>query len=148
LAKALKPTFVTTHTKGEEQALIEDALVRSGVVLICRRHQNIAAIGNLIVGNDTTVPQSWPEGGYDLFGRSVRDPELSAVLSRAAGHILDHAGADEALRRSAEADYRAVIAAARLGVGWRIGGPGAGWTALPLLAPGILVFLPMVLVGV
>jgi hypothetical protein len=58
---------VTSHTKGEEQALVEDALGRSGVVLICWQHQNIAAIGNLIVGNTTTVPQSWPKDRYDLI---------------------------------------------------------------------------------
>jgi hypothetical protein len=67
LADALGLTPVTTHTKGEEQALVQDALSRSGVVLICWQHQNIAAIGNLIVGNITTVPQRWPEDRYDLI---------------------------------------------------------------------------------
>lgn len=73
LAEALKLAPVTTHTKGEEQALVDDALGRSGTVLICWQHQDIAKIGNLIVGNDTTVPQSWPEDRYDLvyvFDRS------------------------------------------------------------------------------
>ena len=57
-----------------ENALVGDALRRSGVVLICWQHQNIAAIGNLIVGNNTTVPQSWAEDRYDLiyvFDRSA-----------------------------------------------------------------------------
>jgi hypothetical protein len=67
LAAALGLSPVTAHTKGEEQALVEDALGRSGVVLICWQHQNIAAIGNLIVGNTTTVPQSWPGDRYDLI---------------------------------------------------------------------------------
>ena len=67
LAEALKLAPVTTHTKGEEQALVDDALGRSGTVLICWQHQNIAAIGNLIAGNSTTVPQSWPEDRYDLI---------------------------------------------------------------------------------
>ncbi|MBP7001961.1 hypothetical protein [Amaricoccus sp.] len=66
LAEALKLVPVTTHTKGEEQALVADALGRTGVVLICWQHQRIAAIGNLIVGDDTTVPQRWPEDRYDL----------------------------------------------------------------------------------
>ena len=92
LAEALKLTPVTTHTKGEEQALVDDALGRSGIVLICWQHQNIAAIGNLIVGNNTTVPQSWPEDRYDLiyvFESRRRCLELSAVLSRAAGYIMN-----------------------------------------------------------
>jgi hypothetical protein len=67
LAEALKLTPVTIHMKGEEQALVHDAISRSGTVLICWQHQNIAAIGNLIVGNNTTVPQSWPEDRYDLI---------------------------------------------------------------------------------
>jgi hypothetical protein len=74
LAEALKLTPVTTYTKGEEQALVDDALGRPGIVLICWQHENIAAIGNLIVGNNMTVPQSWPEDRYDLiyvFDRST-----------------------------------------------------------------------------
>ena len=67
LAEALKLAPVTTHTKGEEQALVDDALGRPGTILICWQHENIAAIGNLIVGNNTTVPQSWPEDRYDLI---------------------------------------------------------------------------------
>ena len=83
---------MTTHTKGEEQALVEDALGRSGTVLICWQHQNIAAIGNLIVGNNTTVPQSWPEDRYDLclvFDRAGDAWSFRAVLSRAAGYIMN-----------------------------------------------------------
>ncbi|MBM9594827.1 DUF6691 family protein [Roseitranquillus sediminis] len=46
-------------------------------------------------------------------------------------------------------DRPLVIGAAVFGIGWGIGGfcPGPAWTALPLLAPGTLVFLPMMLVG-
>jgi hypothetical protein len=67
LAAALGLAPVTIHTKGEEQALVADALSRSGTVLICWQHQNIPAVGNLILGDRTTVPQSWPEDRYDLI---------------------------------------------------------------------------------
>ena len=67
LANALELDPVTTYTKGEEAALVADVLGRSGTVLICWQHEDIAAIGNLIVGNDTTVPQTWPEDRYDLI---------------------------------------------------------------------------------
>jgi hypothetical protein len=46
---------------------VRDALSRDGIVLICWQHEDIPTIGNLIVGNDTTVPQSWPEDRYDLI---------------------------------------------------------------------------------
>lgn len=58
---------VTAHTRGEEQALVEDTLSRQGTVLICWQHEDIPAIGNLIMGDAKTVPQSWPEDRYDLI---------------------------------------------------------------------------------
>ncbi|MGA0613909.1 DUF6691 family protein [Paracoccus sp. KR1-242] len=45
---------------------------------------------------------------------------------------------------------RPLLAGALLfGIGWGIGGfcPGPAWTALPLLAPGTLIFLPAMLAG-
>ena len=109
LAEALKLTPVTIHTKGEEQALVHDALGRSGTVLICWQHQNIAAIGNLIVGNNTTVPQSWPEDRYDLiyvFESRRRCLELSPVLSWAAGHIINQGWRPSTARASASGRKR------------------------------------------
>lgn len=46
-------------------------------------------------------------------------------------------------------DRPLILGAALFGIGWGIGGfcPGPAWTALPLLAPGTLVFLPAMLVG-
>ena len=46
-------------------------------------------------------------------------------------------------------DRPLLAGAAMFGVGWGIGGfcPGPAWTALPLAAPGTLVFVPMMLVG-
>ena len=48
-----------------------------------------------------------------------------------------------------DVDARLVGGAAVFGVGWGIGGfcPGPAWTALTLAAPGTLVFLPSMLVG-
>jgi hypothetical protein len=67
MARRLDLTPVITFTKGEEPLLVKDVLTRTGTVLICWQHQDIATIGNLIVGNDTTVPQTWPENRYDLI---------------------------------------------------------------------------------
>ncbi len=46
-------------------------------------------------------------------------------------------------------DRQMILGAALFGIGWGIGGfcPGPAWTALPLLAPGTLVFLPAMLAG-
>jgi len=46
-------------------------------------------------------------------------------------------------------DRPLLTGAALFGVGWGIGGfcPGPAWTALPLLAPGTLVFVPAMLAG-
>ncbi len=46
-------------------------------------------------------------------------------------------------------DRPLITGAAMFGIGWGIGGfcPGPAWTALPLLASGTLVFLPMMLDG-
>lgn len=46
-------------------------------------------------------------------------------------------------------DRPLLVGAALFGIGWGIGGfcPGPAWTALPLLSPGTLAFLPAMLVG-
>lgn len=46
-------------------------------------------------------------------------------------------------------DRPLLIGAALFGIGWGIGGfcPGPAWTALALLAPGTVVFLPAMLLG-
>ena len=46
-------------------------------------------------------------------------------------------------------DARLLIGSALFGIGWGIGGfcPGPALTALPLAAPGTLVFLPAMLIG-
>jgi hypothetical protein len=67
MAARLGLTPVTAHSKGEEAPLVKDALSRPGTVLICWQHEDIPAIGNLIMGDTKTVPQSWPEDRYDLI---------------------------------------------------------------------------------
>ncbi|SDY68223.1 DUF6691 family protein [Citreimonas salinaria] len=88
------------------------------------------------------------------------DPSLAFVMGGAT--VTAYIGYRLVWRRTAPAmgggfelptstriDRPLVVGAALFGVGWGIGGfcPGPAWTALPLLAPGTLVFLPMLLLG-
>lgn len=59
-------TTNTSYLKGDETAMVEAAMASDGVVLICWQHEAIPGIANQIVGNDTTVPQSWPGSRFDM----------------------------------------------------------------------------------
>jgi hypothetical protein len=63
------------HTKGQEQALVEDALAVDGAVLISWEHKGIPEIANRLLGNDATSPQKWPDSRFDVvwvFDRQSR----------------------------------------------------------------------------
>lgn len=66
LADFLHKSIVQTHIKGEEEALVADALAASGTVLISWEHEAIPKLGNLITGNSTTCPQKWHGSRFDL----------------------------------------------------------------------------------
>ncbi|HET7234265.1 MAG TPA: hypothetical protein VFJ16_29905 [Longimicrobium sp.] len=55
-----------SYLKGYESEMVSAALAQEGVVLIAWQHEAIPAIANQIVGNDTTVPQTWPGDRFDL----------------------------------------------------------------------------------
>ena len=88
------------------------------------------------------------------------DPSLALVMGGAV--VVAFAGFRLAWRRPAPVlgdrfdlpaataiDAPLLLGAALFGIGWGIGGfcPGPAWTALPLLAPGTLAFLPAMLAG-
>jgi uncharacterized membrane protein YedE/YeeE len=95
----------------------------------------------------------------DLFG--AWDPSLALVMGGAV--VVTFVGYRLVLRRKGPMllerfdlpetrliDLRLVGGAALFGIGWGIGGlcPGPAIVALPLLAPGTLVFVPAMLVGI
>ncbi len=94
----------------------------------------------------------------DVFG--TWDPSLAFVMGGAT--LVTFVGYRIVWRQSAPAlhhrfevptnttiDARLLTGAAVFGIGWGIGGfcPGPAWTALPLLAPGTLVFIPAMIAG-
>ncbi|SEQ20226.1 hypothetical protein SAMN05428995_103201 [Loktanella sp. DSM 29012] len=94
----------------------------------------------------------------DVFG--AWDPSLAFVMGGAS--VTAYIGYRLVWRRPApvlmqsfdmpdttRVDAPLLTGAALFGIGWGIGGfcPGPAWTALTFAAPGTLVFLPMMLIG-
>ncbi|RED13071.1 DUF6691 family protein [Pontivivens insulae] len=94
----------------------------------------------------------------DVFG--TWDPSLAFVMGGAS--VTAFIGYRIVLRRERPAfepqfqvprtsgvDRPLIVGALVFGAGWGLGGfcPGPAWTALPLGAPGTLIFIPAMLIG-
>ena len=66
LAEFLGQQIDLSHTKGEEIALVADAMARPGNVLIAWEHEAIPAIADQIPGANPPHPQQWPGERFDL----------------------------------------------------------------------------------
>ena len=66
LAKELKLLLDLRFPKGDEPGLAVAARSADGPVLIAWEHENIPAIVNAIVENETTCPQKWSNSRFDL----------------------------------------------------------------------------------
>ena len=66
LAQFLGQQIDLSHVKGEESALVADAMARSGNVLIAWEHEAIPAIAGQIAGTSVAYPKSWPGERFDL----------------------------------------------------------------------------------
>ena len=74
----------TTHKKSDIDKVASDAMASGGIALICWQHEDIPAIANVIVGNQTTVPQKWPGDRFDVvwvfdLGRSSNSYSFTQV---------------------------------------------------------------------
>jgi hypothetical protein len=56
----------TTHKKTALSTVAADAMACGGTALIAWQHEDIPLIANIIVGNDSTVPQKWPGHRFDV----------------------------------------------------------------------------------
>jgi hypothetical protein len=66
LANVLGLQLSTQFIKDDYDPMADAAVATNGIVLIAWEHQFIPAIGNRIVGNSTTVPQTWPGNRFDV----------------------------------------------------------------------------------
>ncbi len=95
----------------------------------------------------------------DIFG--AWDPSLAFVMAGASlttfiGYRLvwrsesPALGTEFDLPTNRSIDAPLLTGAAIFGIGWGLGGfcPGPAWTSLAIASPGILVFLPAMLVGI
>lgn len=55
-----------THKKSAIDKVAADAMASGGTALICWQHEDIPSIANIIMGNQTTVPQTWPGDRFDI----------------------------------------------------------------------------------
>lgn len=54
------------YAPGDYALMVPDALACPGVVVIAWEHEFIPSIANIILGNNTTVPQTWPSARFDV----------------------------------------------------------------------------------
>ncbi len=66
LAELIQVDLNCDYFEGEEEALVQKALMVEGTVLIAWKHRNMHVIANAILGNKTTAPQYWPFNRVDL----------------------------------------------------------------------------------
>ena len=56
----------TLHKKNDLDKVAAEAMSCGGIALISWQHEDIPAIANIILGNETTVPQKWPGARFDV----------------------------------------------------------------------------------
>lgn len=86
LAAVLNKSICLDFEVGEEDRLAAEVLRHSGVVLVAWEHKAIHDIGNALVGNKHTVPQSWPGDRFDIVWEFVQLDDR--YLFRSRGQLL------------------------------------------------------------
>ena len=67
LAEVLKLKVNTEVKKGKEAKMAKTAMACDGAVLIAWEHDAIHLIANEIMGDTTSVPQTWPDDRFDMI---------------------------------------------------------------------------------
>ena len=116
-----------------------------GVGLIVSGMSDPAKVLNFL--DLAVIGSTWdPSLAFVMGGASLTAFVGYRLAWRRPGPVLM---ADFDVPTSNAVDRPLLTGAALFGMGWGIGGfcPGPAWTALPLLAPGTLAFLPAMLAG-
>ena len=69
-------------------SMIADALACPGIVLIAWEHELIPSISNIILGNSTTVPQTWPDTRFDVVWIFDLDPATNTYTFNQLPQLL------------------------------------------------------------
>src|ERR1700694_3342608 len=88
VAEALNLEPQTRFTLDEEDALAKHVLATDGVILIAWEHKRIPAIANALLGNTTTVPQTWPDDCFDIVWILDRDGSGADAFSQLPQRLL------------------------------------------------------------
>lgn len=66
ISELIRVQINTNLAEGEEARLVEQVLTAPGAVLIAWKHRNMHVIANMILQDNSTAPQYWPYGRYDV----------------------------------------------------------------------------------
>lgn len=78
LADKLKLTINSSFQRSDCKRMVEDAVSRKGVVLICWQREYIPEIAEEILGKKNIAPSEWPDDRFDMIwvfdlnGRSLK----------------------------------------------------------------------------
>ena len=74
LAEKLAIRINSHFPKLEAEAMLDEAFLCNGVVLVCWQHEYIPNIANYILGSETIAPQDWPDDRFDMVWVFDQDP--------------------------------------------------------------------------
>ena len=67
LADKLKLTINSSFQRSDCKRMVEDAVSRKGVVLICWQREYIPEIAEEILGKKNIAPSEWPDDRFDMI---------------------------------------------------------------------------------
>jgi hypothetical protein len=88
LSLKLNLTVNLDYGKSDYSDMVNTAVKCDGVVLIAWEHEDIPNVGNAIVGNSTTVPQSWTSDRFDVVWVFTAQPSGGYAFTQVPQLVL------------------------------------------------------------